>query len=155
MAYYDALIAKWPTLTPGTVAARLAQLAAITVAVLNQPTTYGAIRKILKTGDNLDWATIYARSRQTPAFPPASATDAAILGAIMLVSTTDGDALDPTTGAWTKFNVLMANLAGAGDLSAGSTAAIAALITVQVPWWQSNGYSSTISASDVAAAGLS
>lgn len=32
MAYYDALTAKWATLTPGTPAAKLAQLNAITVA---------------------------------------------------------------------------------------------------------------------------
>lgn len=31
MAYYDALIAKWPTLTPGTTAQKLAQLNAMTV----------------------------------------------------------------------------------------------------------------------------
>lgn len=31
MAYYDALIAKWATLTPGTTAAKLAQINALTV----------------------------------------------------------------------------------------------------------------------------
>lgn len=31
MAYYDALVAKWATLTPGTTAAKLAQINALTV----------------------------------------------------------------------------------------------------------------------------
>lgn len=39
MAYYDALIAKWATLTPGTTAQKLAQLNAITITG-SVPTTF-------------------------------------------------------------------------------------------------------------------
>lgn len=42
MAYYDALIAKWATLTPGTTAEKLAQINALTV-------TGAAIPMIVKT----------------------------------------------------------------------------------------------------------
>jgi hypothetical protein len=52
MAYYDALITKWATLTPGTTAAKLAQINAITVAGSIPTTIYSSGADILNC---IDW----------------------------------------------------------------------------------------------------
>lgn len=111
-------------------------LNAQTQSLVNQPTTYGVVRGILKTSSTADWSKIVARAKQAATLPPVSGTDVAILGAILITTTNDTDVLDPNNAAfWTTFNNLVVNLAELGDLSAGSSAAILALISTTGPVW--------------------
>lgn len=157
MAYYDALVAKWATLT-GTTAQKLAAInaATVTTATPNQPFPLSAAANVAKTSPNFSWARITQRAQAVAALPPATATDGAILAARTVVATDPGQMIDPgLPAAWGAWQAGIGALEAVGDLSAADVAAITALTTVTTsqPWWQANGYTSPVGPNDLVAAG--
>lgn len=135
MAYYDALIAKWATLTPGTAAQKLVQLNAMTVTG-SVPTSF------FITGAQLlnciNWAEFNAltQARQTNLLQLCAIPGQLLGGSDNTTFVVDGMIL-------AYFSVGGATVAALTALAKGAV----------LPWWQSNGYTSPISASDLAAAG--
>lgn len=136
MAYYDAMIAKWGTLSPGTTAAKLSQLNAATAAATPQ-------RAILSPSSILN-AVVFADL--------AALTQ---LGVTQLTLLLQGSLVDASAGTSIR--------AGIQQLFAGKTQTLnnlGALVApfdtpAVVPWWQANGYPRTFDLGDVTAAGLS
>jgi hypothetical protein len=111
-------------------------LNAQTVVLSEQPFPWGQALLLARTAATGDWARIVARSRQTPALPPATPTDAAILAAINATESQPGDVIDPTDAAtWAAFQAGLAALEASGDLSSATIAAIGALTTVTAAAW--------------------
>lgn len=135
MAYYDALIAKWATLTPGTTAVKLAQLNSITVT--------GAVpTSFYITGDQLLNCINYAE------FKALVATDQ---NNILAICRTPGRLLGGSSN--TSF-IVDGLIIDKFPLAGPTVAALTALAqgTVQ-PWWQANGYTGPFSQADLTAAG--
>lgn len=141
MAYYDALIAKWATLTPGTTAAKLAQLNAITVSG-SVPTS------MVATGDQIanciDWA-------EFNALTPARQTNILQLCAIpgkLLGGSANLSHLLP--------GMIVAYFPGGGPTIVALTALAQALAQ---PWWQASvangggGLQGPVTATDLIPAG--
>lgn len=133
MAYYDALIAEWPLLTPGTTAAKLAQLNALTVS--------GTIPTLIGTSgaaifNCLVWSefNVITAAQQTTLMQVC-----AIPGQI------NGGSSSPFIAPF--FGTLAAKMP---TTIANLTALAQAL---SQPWWQANGYKAPINNSDLAAAG--
>lgn len=135
MAYYTALINEWPLLTPGTTAAKLAQINAMTVTG-SIPTTLTVTGAQL--ANCINWAEFNAL---TAAQQSNLLLLCAIPGSLLGGSANTTHLVDGMILAY--FNVAGATVANLTALAQGF---------VQ-PWWQSNGYSSPISPSDLAAAG--
>lgn len=134
MAYYDALIAKWATLTPGTTAQKLAQINAVTVT--------GSIPTVFYiTGDQLLNCLDYG---EFAVLTPAQQVN------LLQICATPGQLL----GGASSFIGGLFVAYYAGKLAGPTIAALTALAkAVVMPWWQANGYMSPISAGDLAAAG--
>jgi hypothetical protein len=139
MAYYDALIAKWATLTPGTTAAKLAQINAITVAgptaALIVPTY-----RIFNVLDTTEFGALSAANQQR-------VRDILSMGTV-----------DASTG--TNARALLLSIFGAGTATRAALVALANSIeNTTIPWWQATvaqgggGLSSIVTAGDLAAAG--
>lgn len=136
---YTQLKAAIATLSPTPVgpAAIAAVLNAQTVTLAAQPITWGPVKLLARTSATGDWSRIVARSRMTPALPPASTLDAAILAAINATEGMDNDVIDPgNAAAWATFQGGMAALEATGDIAAATVAAILALTGPTVPMWQ-------------------
>lgn len=135
MAYYDALIAKWATLSPGTTQQRLGVINALTENGPAQPMivpTYAIYNLI----DPADWQA-------------ASAANQQLLRDILSMGTVDAS---PGTSVRSR----VAAIFGVGTATRTALTALAAKYdTPQIPWWQSAGYSSPINSADLSAAGLS
>lgn len=134
MAYYDALIAKWPTLTPGTTAAKITQLNATTVAI-------GGPQKITLAPSAILNAIVFADL--------ASLTQLQVSQLTLLLAGTSVDVSQGTTiraGIQALFAGKTATLIALGAL-------VAAADTPSIPWWQANGYTGPFSAPDLIAAG--
>lgn len=152
MAYYDALIAKWATLT-GTTADKLAQINALTAPgpIIDVPVS--AIVSYLALNGKLATLTAYAAS------PPQGANTTAIIAAKELVALIASPNAGPFrmsisavySGVHTFLDALVS------DASTGITAAdetkILALAQPQIPWWQSSGYPGPLNQYDLQAAG--
>jgi hypothetical protein len=145
--YYDALIAKWPSMQGADTAAKLAALNAETVPgpdrkvpvveLMDYLRTNGVWPKIKLSGD------LYASSNGAQGSIGAWA-------AVDYNNDTRMGTLDvslPVTG------LLLADLVTSGLLTQAQSDAIVAMKNTSTPWWQANGYSSPISAGDLAAAG--
>ncbi len=138
MAYYDALIAEWPSLTPGTTAAKLAQLNALTVSG-SIPTSF------FVTGDQLlnciNWTEFAAlTAAQQTSLLALCQTPGQILGG-------SGNTSHMAPGMFLAFFT---------NLSGPTITALTALAKATVqPWWQANGYPRAFDLGDIAAAGLS
>jgi hypothetical protein len=133
MAYYDALIAKWATLTPGTTAAKLTQINALT-----EP---GPTRRALLAPTDILNSIVFA---------DLAALDQLALQRLTLMMS--GSTVDVSVGTPTRI--------GMQQLFAGKTqtlqnlgALVAQFDNATIPWWQSAGYTSPISEGDLAAAG--
>lgn len=116
MAYYDALIAKWATLTPGTTAAKLAQLNALTV-------TGAAIPARISPSQILN-AIVFADL--------AALTQLQVTQLTLLLSGTDVDASPGTsirTGIQALFSGKTQTLTQLGAL-------VAPYDSPPIPWWQ-------------------
>lgn len=136
MAYYDALIAKWPTLTPGTTAAKLAQLNGTLAAAVPQ-------KAILAPSAILN-AIVFA--------------DLAALTQLQVTQLTlllQGSSVDASAGTSIRAGI-QALFAGKTQTMSNLGALVAPYDTPpQVPWWQANGYPRAFDLGDISTAGLS
>lgn len=142
MAYYDALIAKWATLTPGTTAAKLAQLNAITIT--------GVVPTVLNvTG---------AQVLNCINFAEFNALTAAQQQNILLLCACPGLMLGGSTNAAQMVDGML--LAYFTNHAGPTIAALTALAQgAVIPWWQAavaqngGGLSGPVSQADLTAAG--
>ena len=108
-----------------------AQLAAALVApsiTVQVPVSWQQVRVVAQESPNMSWARITVRAEQTPALPPVTPLDAAILVARNAVSMADSQSVDPAKSAqWTAFQNGLTALQAQGDLTAADVAAIVAL----------------------------
>jgi hypothetical protein len=135
MAYYDALIAEWGTLT-GTTVAKLAALNALTVSgtVPTNFTVTGA--QLLNCINWTEFAALTVVQQQS----------------LLQLCAVPGQLLGGSSN--TAFLVDGMILAYFTNHSGPTVTALTALAhAVAQPWWQANGYSSPISANDLVAAG--
>ncbi len=150
MAYYDALVAEWATLT-GTTADKLAAIDALTVAGPNVDVAPAAIVAYLALAGKLAALLKYA------AAPPASAAGvaAANLAAVLAMGSNAPSFAMSQPGVYAQMDAMRGARAGAAasGLSAAAAAALLALAATTTPWWRAAGYSSPIGAGDLAAAG--
>ena len=152
MAYYDALVARWATLS-GTTAQKLAAINALTVA---GPMTDVAVTSVVATlalSGRLAGLQAYAQN------PPANANAQALTAArelVALLSSPNAPPFrmsDPTVYATVQS--FLAALVGdtATGVGAADEVALLGLAATIVPWWKANGYASPISQGDLDAAG--
>lgn len=135
MAYYDALIAKWATLTPGTTAAKLIQINAATV-------TGPAIKAILTPSSILN-AIVFA--------------DLAALTQLQVTQLTlllQGDSVDVSPGTSIRVGI-QALFSGKATTLANLGALVAPYDSPSVSWWSINGYPRAFDLGDIVTAGLS
>lgn len=134
MAYYDALIAKWATLAPGTTEQKLSALNAETVAS-------GAAQRMLIQSYDL------YNAIDGGEFSALSAANQQIVRDMLNMGTVD---VSPNKPARTR----LLSLFGVGTATRTALVALAATFdTPSVPWWKANGYSSPFTANDLSAAG--
>ena len=135
MAYYDALIAKWATLAPGTTTAKLAELNALTV----QTATQG--KALLEPSAILN------------AIVPADLAGLTQLQILILTLLLSGSTVDASKGTTIR--------AAFQNIFAGKTTTLNNLLAlvngadapVTIPWWKSVGYISQLNENDLIAAG--
>lgn len=135
MAYYTALINEWALLTPGTTAAKLAQINAMTVT--------GAVpTSFFVTGNQLMNCINYAEFK---------ALTAAQQSNILLMCVCPGPLLGGSAN--TSF-IIDGMIIDYFPVAGPTIAALTALAKANVqPWWQANGYTSPITQGDLTAAG--
>lgn len=139
MAYYDALIAKWSTIT-GTTAQKLAAVNALTIAGPTQPVPVLTLMTYLRT-NNL-WMQIKA----------AVGTSAGAAAAVDYNSDPRVENIDVPLPI---VQAMLGEMKSKGLLSDQNIADINAMAVSQVPWWQANGYSGPFNGNDLLAGGLS
>lgn len=135
MAYYDAMVAKWATLTPGTTANKLAQLNAATATGAAVPMivpTYKIYNLIVGS----EFSALTAGNQQ-------------LVRDILGMGTVDAS---PGTQIRARMVAIFPN--GTATFTALGTLA-ASYDTPTVPWWQANGYARPFDLGDCAAAGVS
>lgn len=133
MAYYDALIAKWATLS-GTTAQKLAAINALTIAA-PQPAIVEA----------------------TAIVNAIAPTDFAALTQLQVSQLTlilSGGTVNGSPGTTTRL-AFQTIFAGKATTLANLAALVAPFDSATIPWWQANGYGAAISSYDVGLAGLS
>lgn len=139
LPYYDALIAKWATLNPGTTAAKLAQINAMTVAAPAQ--------KALLTPSSILNAIVFA---DLSAFTQ--------LQVMQLTLLLQGDLVDASPGTSIRLGI-QALFAGKTQTLNQLGALVAAYDNPTMPWWQATvangggGLNGPVAASDLAQAG--
>ena len=134
MAYYDALVAKWATLSPGTTQQKLTQINALTVA---------APQKALLSPSAILNACVFADL--------AGLTQLQVSQLTLLLA---GSSIDASAGTSIRLGI-QTLFAGKATTLANLAALVAPFDNATIPWWQSAGYTSAISAGDLTAAGLS
>lgn len=141
MAYYDALIAKWPDVSGATTADKLTTLNGETIAgpVVGVP----VVQVMTYLWTNGLWLPMLAAAQ--------AGTSNGAIAAVALLEDRTRETIDfslPTATA------LLADLVSHSLLSQAQSDAIVAMGTPQVPWWQGNGYSGPIGYGDLAMAGI-
>lgn len=138
MAYYDALITKWGTLS-GNTAAKLAAINALTVAGPSAPLLVPTY-KIYNVLDPTEFGALSAANQQR-------VRDILSMGTV-----------DASTG--TNARTFMLSIFGAGTTTRAALVALAGAIeSTTILWWQATvaqgggGLTSPVSAADLAAAG--
>jgi uncharacterized protein (DUF697 family) len=134
LAYYDALIAKWATLTPGTTQQKLAQLNATTVA---------SPQKAILAPSAILNAVVFA--------------DLASLTALQVSQLTlllQGSQVDASAGTSIRTGI-QALFSGKTTTLANLAALVAPYDNATISWGTANGYGALITLVDVNAAGLS
>lgn len=119
-------------------------LASIAAAINAQTTTttgvsftWQSARTIAQTSVNASWSRIIVRARETPARPPVTLQDMAILTAINAVSMDGSLLVEPSNAAaWAAFQSGLGALQAVGDLIASDVAAISLLTQATIPKWQ-------------------
>jgi hypothetical protein len=137
VAYYDALIAEWATLTPGTTAQKLTQINNLKVAGSIPTTLYVTGSQILNC---INWTEFAAL---TPAQQLNVLTLCSIQGSLLGGSANTSFVVDGMIIAY--FPLQGSTIAALTALAKAST----------VYWWQSAGYPVMINTDMLAAAGLS
>lgn len=135
MAYYDALVTKWATLSPGTTAAKLAQVNALTV-------TGSAVKAVLPPSAILN-AIVFSDL--------AALTQLQVTQLTLLLSGTD---IDASAGTPIRAGI-QALFAGKTTTLANLAALVAPFDSPSIPWWQSASYPRAFDLGDISAAGLS
>jgi hypothetical protein len=133
MAYYDALIAKWATLTPGTTAAKLTQINAATALAPAVPAVLPPHQLI-----------------NAIVFADLAALDATQMQRLTLLLS--GSTVDVSPNTTIRLG-MQSLFAGKTQTLQNLGALVQPFDNRTVPWWQSAGYSSPISEGDLAAAG--
>lgn len=133
MAYYDALVAKWATLSPGSTAQKLAAINAATVA--------GAPQRAVLAPSQILNAIAFA---DLAALTQLQVTQLTLLLAGSSVDASAGTSI--RAGIQALFSGKTATLANPGTL-------VAPFDNPVVPWWQANGYTGPFSNADLVAAG--
>jgi hypothetical protein len=139
VAYYDALIAKWATLTPGTTTQKLAQLNGLTVV--------GPVQKAILAPSAILNAIVFADL--------AALTQLQVTQLTLLLA---GSEIDASIGTSIRAGV-QALFAGKATTLANLGALVAAFDSPPIPWWQATvaqgggGLSSPVSSNDLLAAG--
>lgn len=136
MTYYDALIAKWATLT-GDTATKLAAVNAATVAGPNVPVPVLQVMAYLRT-NNL-WMAI--KASPTP-------------GAMAAVDYNSDPRVQTLDVSLPIVRGMLADLVGHGLLAQAASDEVVAMGTPTIPWWQANGYSRAFDLGDINTAGL-
>lgn len=137
MAYYDAMIAEWALLTPGTAAQKLAQINALTVTG-SVPTSFFVTGAQLANCVNWGEFAVLTAQKQSNLMALFQVPGQLLGGSANTTHLVDGMILD-------AFPV-------AGPTIANLTALAQAAV---LPWWQTNGYQRPFDLGDVSAAGLS
>lgn len=140
MAYYDALIAFWPSVTGDSTAVKLAALNAMTAAGPDQKVLIVDATNYLRI--NGVWLGIKAAAGTVPA--AAAAVD--------IVQDLRQDTLDFSLPI---IPYLVGALVTAELITQDQADGLTALKNTIVPWWQANGYPREFDLGDIAAAGLS
>lgn len=152
MAYYDALVAQWATVT-GTTAQKLAAINAQTIAGPKVDVPISSVIAYLALNGKLATLQAYGAS------PPATANAQALIAARELVALMTSPNAPPFRMSESSvFSAVQGFLqALTADAATGVTAAdqsaLLALANTTIPWWQSAGYASPISQGDLEAAG--
>ena len=120
MAYYDALIAKWATLT-GSTASKLAQVNALTVAGPSQTVPVLTVMTYLRT-NNL-WLAIKAAQGTSP-------------GAAAAVDYNSDPRVETIDVTLPIVQAMLSDLQSHNLLSAQNVADINAMAGTTIPWWQ-------------------
>jgi hypothetical protein len=136
MAYYTALINEWALLTPGTTAAKLAQINAMTVSG-SVPTVLNVTGAQLLNCINYTEFKALTAAQQQNLLLMCNVPGQLLGGSSNVAQMADGMLLDYFTNHSGPTIVALTALAQA---------------TVQ-PWWQANGYTSPITQGDLTAAG--
>lgn len=153
MAYYDALAAKWATLS-GTTTEKLSAINTLTVAGSNADVSVSSVLGYLALNGKLSNLLAYAAS------PPAGANAQAVVAAkevSALFSTASFTTFAMSNaaiyaGVQGFISALVADAANTG-ITAADMSALLALAATTMPWWQSAGYTSSFNTNDLAAAG--
>ena len=141
MAYYDALISKWATLTPGTTAQKLAQINSLTVAGSIPTTIYVTGAQVANC---INWTEFAALTSQQQSN-------------LLALCANEG----PLLGGSANTSRLLVGMLLAYFNVAGATIANLTAMAQALPWWQATvaqgggGLSSPVNLNDVTAAGLS
>jgi hypothetical protein len=136
MAYYDALIAKWATLNPGTIAQKLAQINGLTVQT-------AAAGSAILTPSQIINAIVF--------------TDLATLTQLQLLQLTlllSGGSVDASKGTPIRVGIQALFAGKTQTLTNLAVLVASADAPTVIPWWQSAGYQRPFDLGDVAAAGL-
>lgn len=134
MGYYDALIAKWPSITGATTQAKLDSLNALTQAGSAVPMiipTYMIYNLIVGT----EFAVLTAANQQ-------------LIRDILAMGTVDAS---PGTQIRTRIVAIFPNTT---TTFANLSALAAKYDSPSIPWWQANGYPRPFDLGDLQAAGL-
>ncbi len=152
MAYYDALIAKWATLS-GSSNEKLAAINALTVDGPKVDVPISEIVGYLALSGKLAGLQTYAAN------PPSGANASALVAArelVALIASPNAPAFhmsDPSV--YTTVQGFLSALVGdvVTGITATDQAALLGLAATTIPWWQSAGYASPVGMGDLAAAG--
>jgi hypothetical protein len=152
MAYYDALIARWATLS-GTTAQKLGTINGLTVDGPTVDVPISAVVAYLALSGKLAALQSYAGN------PPEGANAEALIAARELVALIGSPNAPPfrmsdSTVYSTVQGFLSALVADAATgITSDNQAALLALAATTIAWWKSAGYASSISQGDLDAAG--
>lgn len=137
MAYYDALISKWNTLS-GTTDIKLSQINSLTVAGPDRLVPISEISDML---------------RSQGAWLPIKAAVTTSVGAAAAIDLNEDQRLVTIDINLPIVGQMLADLVSHSLLTQVQADAIVALKNTTTPWWQVNGYTSPINNNDLLAAG--
>lgn len=158
MSYYDALAAKWATLS-GSADEKLSAINALTIA--------GGAKNV-PVGEVVGYLALHGLLPGIEAFAstPPQGADTQIVGAakalITLIATPSISVFQTSDPAqYAIIETLLGGLASAGLLAASDSQALLSLAATSLPWWQATvvqgggGLTSPVGVGDLSAAGLS